>query len=387
MKRIILFFFIVLFIFPMTVSAENGVAITIVIPQSETANESPAAEPAPKTVKYLYPVNVTETHENGRHEIVKTYELGKGEKPEDISRESFIREGYIYELADITKKETSSTDTREYVEIVEQSSTTNDTETILKLFTPPSYEFINENGYKGTMTLDISTLKVEESSTKTNAFTVTAAREYPHLSSNDASLVPKTITDNGRTYNLSNIQWRTQNTVTVDSDQLPDSYTAVATYTRTAYSTTVTGYTATAEYRGTLSKVLTGKTVYTAYFTGIPIVMPTELIPATTEPETETTAESATELPVEAEVGTTVESMIEPATESETVELEIFTETTTVPTSETETAAESDTITETEPGQKPFNPIPVIIIIIIAVGLTGGFVYIFIIRKKGSVTL
>jgi hypothetical protein len=34
---------------------------------------------------------------------------------------------------------------------------------------------------------------------------VTATREYPHLSTNDTSLIPKTITDNGRTLELDNV--------------------------------------------------------------------------------------------------------------------------------------------------------------------------------------
>jgi hypothetical protein len=64
----------------------------------------------------------------------------------------------------------------------------------------------------------------------------------------------------------------------VDYDQLPVSYTAVATYTASASKTVVTGYVTTAEYKGTVSKLNQGLTVYTAYFAGTEIAP--EKIPA-----------------------------------------------------------------------------------------------------------
>ena len=60
--------------------------------------------------------------------------------------------------------------------------------------------------------------------------------------------------------------------MTVDYEQIPASYTAVATYTANASRTVVTGYTTTAEYKGDVSKLNQGKTVYTAYFMGAEIV-------------------------------------------------------------------------------------------------------------------
>jgi hypothetical protein len=79
---------------------------------------------------------------------------------------------------------------------------------------------------------------------------------------------------------LQNVDWQTGNTETIDYHQLPDSYTAVATYTAKANSTAVTGYTTTASYNGTITKMLQGRTAYTVWFLG------TEIAPeaaATTE--------------------------------------------------------------------------------------------------------
>ena len=84
----------------------SGVSITVVIPQTEPPKETPPPEPTTQPPKnYLYPVSVWESQDNGRSEIIKTYELAPNEKPQNISRESFTRDGWLYELADITKKE------------------------------------------------------------------------------------------------------------------------------------------------------------------------------------------------------------------------------------------------------------------------------------------
>jgi len=317
MKRIIFILscFLLLSILPLTVfAADNGgdaasssVSITVVIPQTEPKEEPTVPEYiANKPVNYLYPVSINETNKNGRNEIIKTYELAENEKPDNISRESFILNGYIYELTDITKKETDSTDTRKHTETITLDTDTNDTGAILKLL-KTTIEYKSGDGYTGILSLDISSIKVETAGTKSSSYTVTATREYPHLSSNDTSLIPKSINENGRTLTLSNIQWKTQNTVTIDYDCLPESYTAIVTYMGTAYKTVVTGYVTTAEYSGTLSKTITGKTLYKAYFTGTPIIYPIELEVVTekaTEPETETTAE---EIEITTEITTVFE--------------------------------------------------------------------------------
>lgn len=368
MKRIIFLFFFAVILMSLSVTAyaadsggASSVAITVVIPQSETKTEAPTPAPTQKPPeKYLYPVSVSESQESGQREIIKTYELGANEKPDDISRESFTRGGYMYELTDIIRKETASADTREYIELVEQFSDTNNTEAILKLF-GKSYEFINEDGYMGVMTLDISTLKVETAGTKSSSYTVTATREYPHLSSNDTSLIPKTITDSGRTLTLSNVEWKVQNYTTIDYDRIPDSYTALATYTGTASKTTVTGYTATAEYKGTLTKIITGKTMYTAYFLGVPIMTPSQMSTPVVEPET-------TETP-------TPEPSAEPVAEPTETEQ---------PTIETEPPIEPET--ETEPDVKPNKDnrqlgLLLIILAVLAGACIGGSV-IFLYHQK-----
>lgn len=338
-------------------NSASPVAITVVVPQ-KSESVQPTPTPAEKPlVPYLYPVSIWETQNDGQREIVKTYELDKGETPEDISREAFERDGWRYELTDITKKDTASFDSQERSETVEIDTGTKDMDAIINLLAP-EMEYQSEDGYIGILFLDISSITVETAGTKKNSYTVSATREYLNLSSNDTSLIPKTITDNGRTLTLCDVKWNAQTAETVDYEQLPASYTAVVTYTTTAFKTTVTGYVTTAEYRGTVSKIITGKTVYTAYFIGIPIV-----IPMLNEAE-------------------------KPSTEQEpTPEAEIVKTTETESPSEMESEVTAEPIVETELEQKMYDFLLILIIVIVAAGMGGGFVFIYFKKKrKGNVS-
>lgn len=384
MKRIIIFilFVILLIIFPVTAyAADNGdsssVAITVVIPHTEQQKEEPPPpEPVEKKpVRYLYPASVKEIQDDtGRRKIIKTYELAANENPDNISKEPFTRDGWLYELADITKKENVTTEQKNHTETVTADSETKDFNEILKLLS--NTKEYKDGGFTGILTLNANSITVEQAGAKSVAYSISETREYPYLSSNDTSFVPKTIADKyGRTLTLSNIQWKTQNTVTVDYTQLPDAYTAVASYTGTAYRTVVTGYITTAEYSGTVSKNKTGKTIYTAYFTGIPIVtiidpeIPPQTVEFESEPEDITEIAETTE---ESEPETTEISdepnyiiVIEPET---TTEIPVF-------------FTDEEPTDETPPKSEPYNPILIIILILETAGFGGYIAYKFIKNK------
>jgi hypothetical protein len=300
----------------------SHVTITVVMPEPSAApeTESPSfpalpefpqpEPPAPAPdVPSLYPTGVHEILENGVRWIVRTYELGEGENPAHIPRDSFERGGWMYAVTDITIKETAAAEVKAHTEIITLNTETKDMETILRRLAP-SMEFISEDGYTGVLTLDVSSIAVETAGTRTSGYTAGATREYPHLSCNDTSLVPKTITDGGRTLNLASVDWKTNYSETVDYEQIPSSYTAVATYTANASRTVVTGYTTTAEYKGEVSRLNQGKTIYTAYFMGTEIV-PERIPPEIAQPSPKPEATSAPDPAPELENGT--EAGAEPA--------------------------------------------------------------------------
>jgi len=240
---------------------------------------TPTASPIPMHPP-LYPYEVRSVEENGAQWVLKSYELQLHESPESIPCEGFERNGWRYELTDIVKQDNVSMDMKEHTEIITTESATNNVTEILKLLSP-TIDYISEDGYSGVLALDISSVSVKEAGTQTSRFTASATREYPYLSANDTALVPKSITESGHTLTLADVTWKATHTETIDHNALPESYTAIATYTRIGTRISVTGYTTTAEYKGTITKLLTDKTMYTAYFAGSEIapLSPDNLLP------------------------------------------------------------------------------------------------------------
>ena len=151
-------------------------------------------------------------------------------------------------------------------------------ESVLALL-PQEKEFVTEDGLSGTLTLQLSTVRVEAAGYGSSSKTVTATRSYPNLESQDTQYIPKSIQDGGRTMTLKDISWQTANTADVDGFALGDRYTAVATYTGTATSSYVTGYNVTAEYSGTVSRIALDRVRYVAIFER------TTFVPDEPEPE------------------------------------------------------------------------------------------------------
>jgi hypothetical protein len=268
--------------------------ITVVMPeQKPTETGTPAVtEPAVRNVKILYPIDVTETFDGDRRTIMKTYEIGENENPDDIPRESFIRDGYTYTLTDITKTAIADAESSEHIETVEINSASKSLAEILKLLNE-TMDY-TADGFSGILTLDVSSIKITDTAKTSSSYTQTLTREYPNLSGNDTSFIPKTVTENGATYTLAGVDWKTQTMGDVEDYHI--TYTGTAKYTRTATSTKVTGYTVSAEYKGTIAK-LNNSLIYTAYFSGTEIVTPLEMI----EPETVTVTTDETEETAETE--------------------------------------------------------------------------------------
>ena len=260
------------FLLPTIVYAENEqpIAITVVVPRPDI---QPTPTPNPIIQHHVYPVQVWESREHGRREIIRIYELRENESPAHIPREPFEREGFRFELAEIIRREIPSHSSKEHVETVSVNTQANDLQSILRLL-PATMEYTSDDGYIGLLTLDVASIRIESQGTRSSNYTSTRTREFPHLTSPDTALVPRTITENGRTYNLADIEWRTQSTTAVDFTQVATSFTAIATYTRAATRTSTIGYTTTAEYRGTVSRLAVGVTEFTVQFIGIPIVTP-----------------------------------------------------------------------------------------------------------------
>ena len=257
-------------------TSPTNVNITVVMPEPATPEPEEPISSAPALIS-MFPVDVTELRDGGNWQIIKTYELTANENPQDIPQESFERGGWAFTLTDILRRESANAETRGHTETVTLDTETKELEKILPLL-PPTMEYRADDGFIGILTLDVSSIAVETAGTKTTSHTMTVTREYPHLSSNDTSLIPKKVTDRGKAYALAGVDWRAQRVESIDYEDIPTSYTGVATYTATGYSTSVTGYTTTAVYNGELAKLSQGKTHYIAYFLGEEIRTPLEFV-------------------------------------------------------------------------------------------------------------
>jgi len=362
---------------------DGNLAITVIVPTPE--------EPEPEQIvrvtqspiiSHVYPVHVWESRENNRREIIRVYELRDNESPTQIPRDTFERDGFRFELAEIVRREIPAHSVIDHAETIELSTQTNDLETIIRLLSP-TLEYLRDDGYFGVLALDISSIQIVSQGTTSSNFTATRTREFPHLSNADTSLVPRTIEEGGRTYSLTNVEWRNQTTTPIDYRQVATTFTAVATYSRVGTRTATIGYTTTATYRGQISRIAVGRTEFTAHFIGIPIVMPMLTMGQTAD---DGTAENG-------ETGTTAQTtpapeQVTPIIENVTVEhvhiggivieKEVQAEPEYLPATDYETVADDE---ENEPSGFPIGHI------LIGLLFVGGIVLAYFAGKKGKAML
>lgn len=214
-----------------------------------------AAEPE-LTAQACYPTTVTRTEDGS--EIRKMYDLGPTDDPAGIPRSNFDQDGFHYTLVDLLKQELPDNESRQHTETVSVPSKSKDMASVLALL-PETKEFITEDGLAGILTLKLDSVKVEVAGYGSSTKALTAKRTYPSLATQDTSGIPKSVEDNGHELTLQGIDWQTD----------PAGYfTATATYTGSTTSSYVKGYTVTADYTGTVSRIALNKTRYVAIFEG-----------------------------------------------------------------------------------------------------------------------
>ena len=215
-----------------------------------------------------YPTSVTRSEDGV--EIRKVYDLSPEQDPAGIPRSDFEQDGFHYTLTDMLQQELPEHESRPHTETVSLESKNKDMESILTLL-PQEKEFVTEDGLSGTLSLQLDTVQVAAAGYGSSTREVSATRSYPNLASQDTANIPKSIEEDGRTLTLQNIDWRTDNTASMSGYAIGDRYTAVATYTGTATSSYVTGYTVTADYTGTVSRIALNRVRYVAIFEGEPL--------------------------------------------------------------------------------------------------------------------
>ncbi|MCL2047415.1 MAG: hypothetical protein FWG87_01695 [Defluviitaleaceae bacterium] len=245
-------------------TVDTSLNIEIAEPNNEQASLS-------KTPEWVWhPISVVNEPMNGFNAIRRTYALPPDVNPAVIPTADFDMLGQQFTLAYVLQQPTSDEafiEMRETVTIETRSNNLND---IL-----PNLEqeiWYERDGFAGTLMLDLHSINSAVTGTSRHTTTATRQRAYPHLSSADNSLIPRTITDNGTDFHLSSVEWQPQSVSAVDGQPLAFGYTAHATYTAQVTQTRNTGHTVAADYTGTVFRTTEGKTLFTAVFYGEPII-------------------------------------------------------------------------------------------------------------------
>ena len=216
----------------------------------------------------MLPVDIIIDQDN--KEIRKVYDLSPSTDPSTLPMEQFDRDGLRYECTDVLREVIIGSETKTVTQTETVESSKKDMDTILSLL-PQEKEVTTEEGFSGTLTLDLDSIKTEPAGYSSSTQPVTATRTYPNLADQDLNHLPKSITEGGRTLTLQDVQWQTDNTYNADDYEIGDRFTAICTYGGSKSVSYVTGYTTTADYTGEVYR--TGVTVirYTVIFTGTPI--------------------------------------------------------------------------------------------------------------------
>ena len=113
--------------------------------------------------------------------------------------------------------------------------------------------------------MEPNSIECEVSGTSSYSYPIIEKREYTGLNRNDPSLIEKSINKNGATLTLSDISWVPMGS-TISGESIVSTYKAVATYSGTGYGSKADGYIVTAEYRGTVTKEVSGDYIYSIIY-------------------------------------------------------------------------------------------------------------------------
>lgn len=123
------------------------------------ATSVPALAVEPEQSASYYPTSVEEYMEGDSPRIKKVYQLSLADDPSQIPTEDFERDGRLYYLLDMTRKDEVGVDIQTITQTKTLASETNNMEKILQSL-EPQMEVTTEDGYTGTLTLDHTTVKV-----------------------------------------------------------------------------------------------------------------------------------------------------------------------------------------------------------------------------------
>lgn len=232
-----------------------------------TGGENGSISSAVSSLKY-FPFEITNVKEDDIMLVVKSFEVPAGTSPQELVEPSIIRKNKQYIARDILEKKLQgNNDEKEASTDVTVSVDSKDKDKAIAAIKSQYGETktYDSGGYTGTLNLDPDSITFEQNGTTPYSYQVTDTREYTGLERNDPSLISKTITKNGVTLNMQDVEWVSMGS-TVSGDSIVQTYKAVVSYSGTANGSKASGYTVKAIYRGTVSKETHGGYIYSIIY-------------------------------------------------------------------------------------------------------------------------
>lgn len=229
-----------------------------------TINESNLAD----SKEELYLKNSNVSTENGKLLVTKIYELPAEIDRKDVIKQSYIEGDYEYVKIDIEETDIKDIDKIDISDTKTISTNTSNRNSVLGLF-EYTLSYLDDDGYSGELQRQDDTLSIVTTSTTTKWYTLNDTKYYYRLPNKDISNINKSISKDGITLNLIDIEWINTNNDNVNSNAdtaVGSLYTCKADYSGKYSKKIATGFSATVNYSGYAEKeVVIGKLVKVKY--------------------------------------------------------------------------------------------------------------------------
>lgn len=229
-----------------------------------TINESNLAD----SKEELYLKNSNVSTENGKLLVTKIYELPAEIDRKDVIKQSYIEGDYEYVKIDIEETDIKDIDKIDISDTKTISTNTSNRNSVLGLF-EYTLSYLDDDGYSGELQRQDDTLSIVTTSTTTKWYTLNDTKYYYRLPNKDISNINKSISKDGITLNLIDIEWINTNNDNVNSNAdtaVGSLYTCKADYSGKYSKKIATVFSATVNYSGYAEKeVVIGKLVKVKY--------------------------------------------------------------------------------------------------------------------------
>lgn len=219
-----------------------------------------------------YPVSHEKSVINSRPTIIQTYKVDSWVSPDDFVPEYIDQDGYRYFPTAITIEEEPALPEKKVVETVKlellaKNATDAMTEAVGQLQASINYE---DDDFSGVLYVIPDSVVLYPNNERNTGWSKTTTKNY-YSDYNDNSIIQKTITQDGYTWNYSSHTW-VMNDISTNTS-IPAKYTAVTTYSRSGSSVVNDGYYAEVEYEGSVQGKLPAFIKYTITFEGQQLIV------------------------------------------------------------------------------------------------------------------